>query len=922
MRTTRERKMAVAAFWHKRTLKHIFLRNKKERGRCIMFRVKNRKAVRRIADRSFTANRTRNLIAAIAIALTSVLFTAVFTIGSGMVENFQRQTMRQAGGDGMGALKYITDEEYEKVKDHGLIEEISYNRILSDKVLNEELLKRRAELYYMDDVGIKLGFCEPEEGRKPEKENEIMMDTRAIQMLGIRREVGAPVTLRLLIHGEEVSRDFVLSGWWEADPVFQISIMVTSKAYVDAHMDELYNSYKDNYELTGVINSYIMFRNSWNLEKKMERVIVESGFSMDENAGNFINNNVNWSYISANFDMDPGMAAAMAAAAGLIVLTGYLIIYNIFQISVVRDIRFYGLLKTIGATGKQMKKIICRQALRLAGIGIPVGLLAGYLVGCGLVPVITEAVIADGGTYAAFTSANPLIFIGSGIFSLFTVAISTAKPGKIAAKVSPVEAVRYTEGGSVQSRRLRWGKKEGRNEAAVKKQKGTEADYAALPDGSRARGIKRVLFHSGISFMAAANLGRDKKRTMIVVLSMALSLVLFNTIYTFSIGFDMDKYLSKFLDSDFMVAHVSYFNYMYSGFEESVPESMINAIMEAPGIEEGGRIYSNIRDAEAFTVEPVEKGASLYQENPLSDGTDPCAVYGMEDFPLGNLEVIEGEIDIEKLKTGKYILEGINCDDDGKPYWESSHYNIGDKVILHNYKGTSDIRGENEPMTYEYEVMAKVKVGYYTNSCRVGYNYSFYLPAEVYLQMTARPGIMSYVFNVQDGMEAGMESFLQDYTGNDEPMMNYHSKAASKAEFEGLRNMILLIGGALSFIIGLIGILNFINSMLTGIITRSREFAVLQAVGMTAGQLRKMLVMEGFFYTSAAGAAALVLGAGMSFLIAGRILSALWFFTYHFTLWPLAFIIPILLTAGICIPGIMLKPMEKQSIVERIRADG
>ena len=254
-----------------------------------MFKVNSKKAVRRIANKSFMANRTRNVIAVAAIALTAVLFTALFTVSSGMIENMQKQTMRQAGGDGMGVLKYITDEEYEKVKGHELIEEISYNRILCDSVENEELLKRRGEFYYMDDVAMRLGFCEPTGGHKPEEENEIMMDTRAIQLFGIEQKVGAPVTLDLIVHGKPVSRDFVLSGWWEADPVFNVSLLITSKAYVEAHIDELYKSYdKDNWELTGVINSYIMFSNSWGLEEKLERVITESGFSMDENADNYI----------------------------------------------------------------------------------------------------------------------------------------------------------------------------------------------------------------------------------------------------------------------------------------------------------------------------------------------------------------------------------------------------------------------------------------------------------------------------------------------------------------------------------------------------------------------------------------------------------------------------------------------------------
>ena len=170
----------------------------------------------------------RNIIAVIAIALTALLFTALFTVGSGIIENFQRQTMRQAGGDGMGVLKYITDEEYSKIKDHELIEDISYNRLMSSSVDNPELIKRHGELYYMDDTAMKLGFCEPTEGHKPQAADEIIMDTKTIKLLGAEQKIGAPVTIQMTVHGQQVSRDFILSGWWEADPVFNVSIMVVS----------------------------------------------------------------------------------------------------------------------------------------------------------------------------------------------------------------------------------------------------------------------------------------------------------------------------------------------------------------------------------------------------------------------------------------------------------------------------------------------------------------------------------------------------------------------------------------------------------------------------------------------------------------------------------------------------------------------
>lgn len=849
-----------------------------------MYRVNSGKTVRRLAGRSFRAGKTRNFIAAAAVALTTVLFTTLFTVGSGMVENIQKQNMRMAGGDGMGVLKYITEEEYGRVKDHELIEEITYNRMMCEAVENVELLKRHGELYYMDDAGIRLGFAEPVGGHKPEAANEIMMDTETIRLFGMEQKVGAPVTLELVVHGEKVERDFVLSGWWKADPAFNVSLMVTSRAYMEEHREELYNSYKQDANMTGVINSYVMFDSSWGLEGKMERLITESGYSTREGDANYMENNVNWAYLSAGFTMDLPTVAGVAAALLLIMFTGYLIIYNIFQISVLKDIRFYGLLKTIGMTGKQMKGIIRYQVFWLSCMGIPAGLAAGYFLGNGLVPLL----MGLGGNYRGDSydavKTNPWIFAGSVLFALATVFISAAKPGRMAAKVSPVEAVTYTDGAVGGRRRRKSGK------------------------------------GAGPAKMAAANLGRNKTRTVLVVLSMALSLILFNTVYTLSIGFDMDKYLSTFVDTDFLIAHADYFNYSYRGPENSLSESMIGAVMQQEGFAEGGRLYSNPRDVEVFRVETEEKAGEAGKYEKRDDKGDMfCTLYGLEDLPLERLWVLEGEIDMEKLKTGKYILEGIQLDDHQIPKWETSHYEIGDTVVLHNYKGDGETAEENEYMTYSFEVMAKVAIKYYTNSTMVHDIYSFYLPAEIYKGMTANPGVMSYAFNVKEGEEASMETFLENYTGRTEKVMNYSSKMRRAAEFENLRNMVLVVGGALSFIIGLIGILNFVNSVLTSILTRKREFAMLQSIGMTTAQLRKMLMMEGIYYTAAAGGVSLALGALCSTVIVRGLAGAMWFFSYRFTVLPLCMVIPVLLAAGSGLPVLVLQVVGGQSIVERLR---
>ncbi|MEG2382000.1 MAG: ABC transporter permease [Oscillospiraceae bacterium] len=842
-----------------------------------MIKVNNKKAVSNLASKSFRANKTRNIIAIIAIALTAILFTSLFTMGIGTVEALQQATIRQSGGDGHAALKYIDDEEFDAIKDHPLINEIAYNRILADEVENDEFIKRHTEFWYYDDVGLKLGFCEPTTGTRPQKENEVIADTETLQLMGVPLEIGAPLSLKLKIRDETVTRDFVLSGWWESDDAFNVGQVFSSRAYVDAHEKELQRTYDTDHSLAGCICAYVMFENSLDLESKLAELINESGFSMIDSEPNFMASNVNWAYLSTNFSLDAGTLVGLGSAILLVVLTGYLIIYNIFQISVVRDIRFYGLLKTIGTTARQIRRIIRRQALLLSVIGIPIGLFLGFFSGRALVPLLMSNTSYGGSSISI--SPNPLIFLGAAAFALITVLISTLRPSRVAASVSPVEAVRFTDNGG--SKKVKFEK--------------------------RTRGAK-------ISQMARANMGRNKKRTVLVVLSLSLSLILLNTVLTLSGSLDMDKFISKFVDTDFLIAHADYFNFKFMGQENSISESFIEAVKAQDGFEKGGRLYGgreNIFFASGANSEYV------INRNELGDAF--CALYGLEDLPLERLTLLDGEIDKEKLLSGKYILEGVLTDDNEVPKWDSANFKVGDKVLFHNYRDNAEHTTDAQYTDLEFEVLGHVAVKTYTNCDRSLWGCTFYLPAEVYTSLVDTPIVMSYALNVADENEADFEDFLKNYTDKIEPNMNYDSKGTSSAAFDGMRSTILMVGCALGGIIGFIGILNFINSMLTSIFTRRREFAMLQSIGMTRRQLRQMLCMEGLSYAFLTILVSILLGIISSLLIVKVLCGQMWFLTYHFILWPLLAAIPILLILGVLIPLISFHASDKASIVERLR---
>ena len=131
--------------------------------------------------------------------------------------------------------------------------------------------------------------------------------------------------------------------------------------------------------------------------------------------------------------------------------------------------------------------------------------------------------------------------------------------------------------------------------------------------------------------------------------------------------------------------------------------------------------------------------------------------------------------------------------------------------------------------------------------------------------------------------------------------------------------MFLVLGGTLSFIIGLVGVLNFVNAILTGILTRKREFAALQSIGMTGKQLKTMLVCEGLYYTLFALFLALALTLAAIPLMRYSIAELFWFFTYRFTAAPILLLAPVFALLGAAVPLAVYRFVARLSIVERLR---
>lgn len=424
------------------------------------------------------------------------------------------------------------------------------------------------------------------------------------------------------------------------------------------------------------------------------------------------------------------------------------------------------------------------------------------------------------------------------------------------------------------------------------------AGYNDVPKGNFKK-IKK--FHGAKpERMAFSNLGRNKKRTTLVVLSLSLSIILANTVFTLSQSVDVDKALQKFNASDFLIGHANLFNNKYSGKDSALSESFIETVTRQTGFEKGGRLYGTWG---SYTSQ--NSGQTM---NKWPDGSYSTAIYGLDPFPFSRLYLVDGELDRGMLASGDYILEGVRADDNGNVETDSFHHRVGDKITL---KCGDRVR--------EMTVLGHVIVNPDTNTDGAWMGSVFYLPTDVFKELTGVEYAMSYAFDVSDDEESDMETFLKQYTDHVEPTMNYTSKFTALSGLEGIRDTAILIGGALALIIGLIGILNFINAVLTSILTRRREFAVLQSVGMTRKQLKTVLRWEGCLYAILTAIVSVALSMCCSVLIVRPLSVNVWFMRFQFVFWPLAIILPILFILAILIPMLAYRWSDRKSLVERLR---
>ena len=654
----------------------------------------------------------------------------------------------------------------------------------------------------------------------------------------------------------------------------------------------------------------------------------------------------------------------------IFVITGYLLIRNIFEISVVQEIKKYGLLRTIGTTEKQIKRIVYKQAFWLSIIGISIGLILGYIVGILMLPWILNFMKGEYHNLSVNLSFNPIIFVVAGIFSAITVWVSIKKPFKIAATISPIEATRYYEKDNYHMLPwiLNFMKGEYHNLSvnlsfnpiifvvagifsaitvwvSIKKPFKIAATISPIEatryyekDNYHSANKNRLSFKNRIIEMAWRNLRRNSKRTIFIVLSMILCIILLNSAIAIGNSVDVKKYVSSVTSFDFVVASPNTFSNV-QGFrfkDDSVSNEIISDIENNIPVLNGSRIYKNTLDDVSVTYDYgslVTEVLDEYTEDnhlirsgmvdgrtyPVKLGVDYrplCNIYGVEKSILPKLNFIEGETDIQQLtsylESGNYVIEISAINPNESPEFLCP---LNQEVTIYKdglpYKTVSVIA--RAVVDFSLVESPGKNVGYTDvgGDCPI-----FYMSNEMFVELYNNPAIMSYVFDVEK------EHFLPatEYI-NSLPTVEYASSETLAQTMNGLKQTIFIIGGLIGFLLGSIGLVNFSNIIITGIINRQREFATLESIGMTKKQINKLTVLEGLFYAFLI----CVMGLPLSLIVANTILPTffnqpdLWLFTIQPTIFPLILEGIVICVVAIIVPHVSFRYFRKTSIVARLR---
>jgi len=818
-----------------------------------MFENNNKAIVRKITGRTLRSDKRRNFFIIAAIALTTFLIASVFSVGTSFHETINMSEKRLQGSVSNMGFGAPTAEQLEKIYTLDYIKTVGIGAYIAHtydfpKLHNET--RDRLDIGFVDKTQWEEMFSPAYTnivGHYPEQENEIMLSRYMLNGMGIENpSIGIKIPFTYIVNGTEEAKSetFILSCIYTEYSFSGMGggggiAVWTSRAFVEKYG-------KLTPENT-IIN--IIFKDRGHIDEYIEKLKQDLPFYENQ------------PYIQSPAFDDNSLSAvtyiAILTITVFLMLTGYLLIYNVMYISVSKDVRFYGMLKTIGATPKQIRRIVVGQVLRLCLVGLPAGCAVAAVVSLWVVP----SIITSSSDMPVVVSFSPLIYLGAIVFAVLTALFGAATPAKKAARISPVEALKFT---------------------------GEEIQKQGVRSSVNGRPYK----------MALRNIFRDRKRAAIVILSLLLGIIVFTSVMTIIASLDIEYRLQNEYDYDFVIITSGRGSF-------GLDEDFINSAKSLDGVTEAGSTMQGV--AELLYASDLVQLIDFNAEDVF------ISAYGIDRITLDQInKTLPEPIDAEAFERGEIAL--INT-----PHTDESVIDaLTAGSVLSIKSGKSDVSVTVGSVS-DATVQTAGHFGFYGDYANLGIIVSNTLLRQIFMPTPqfAAPPFVRLEMNVNDGMDEQVFNALNGMINPLETVMT--SRFGARIAMQDAQMALYVLGGGISAILGFIGIFNFINVMSVGVMTRKREFATLESIGMSKKQMRSMLRNEGLGYAVITIVCALTVGNIMTyglFLLFKRVAD---YAKFTYPLIPCMAVFSIIIAICLITSEIAYESISKSTLVERLR---
>lgn len=776
-----------------------------------MLKNNNLAVIHKMAVTSLKTGRRRSVSMILAVFLSSFMLLSVLTVGVTFFKMQRLQNIRISGADHDAIVYGITDEQMAICRDNPDIKRYGVAAVSGYVAETEQQTVSHVGLIWADETYWDY-MMKPArkwvKGRYPVQENEVMVTERALEKCGLEGlDVGDCFTVTYGIGEKKIEKTFYISGIW--DGYGPKSIFYVSEAF---------------YRQTGLHPSdvssgrcYIDFRQNLMSPKKQEAFITAMKLAETQRL-----------LFTGDFTHSMQILAGIAGLVLITCLCAYLLIYNIMYLAVAGKIRYYGLLQTIGMTGRQIRRLVYRQMFLIGGIGTAGGLLAGSIVSFFLIPFVIKTLGIQSQKASEITvTFHPAIFLLTVILTGATVYTAARKPAKTAVSYSPMEALGYR------------------------------------PQAGKT--IRRTAKKGPLIWrLAKRQLTKDPKKSGIVMLSLATSMSVFLCLTTLITSQGAREFVYNYRNLDLVLKNDTLMQKEKENRIQVFDQSLLQELQSIEGVDDVDPVLCTEitvpwepdfadfwmrKFYKTWMTIPYEEEIKNYQAHPEQFGSALAGI-SRADFQALN-ESLETPIDEAAFLSGKTCLlyrNGLNI--------KNSDI-TGKTVTCAQYDAPGTVR--------TFQIAGLTDVADYTAIS--GYTPVIIASRQVVEELTGHPILYKLGIQYDEEYDEKTEKDILSTVKNHTNAFSYESKIELMKNVKDAQGNMMEVGIGIVVILALIGVTNYINTLAGSIQSRSVEISILESIGMTGSQIKRMLTAEGILYAGGALVITGTIGTAVTYLL-------------------------------------------------------